>query len=275
MKPKISIIIATLNAGSSIESSILSVIRQTYPNRELIIIDGGSTDNTVEILKKHSDKIEYFESKRDRGIAHAWNKGLSHASGEWILFLGADDALYEEETLTKVTTHLNKMENLGAKIAYGKVLLLDNSNRHISERGAPWNIAQTRLFIDNKHIHHQGVFHHRTLFDEYGVFDEDFGIIGMDYEFIIRYLKDHEAQFINEFVSKVHVGGVSWSGKYALKSNIAIYKALRKNGKVPPMKIAFLGTWWKALCAYLLSCAIGDEMLLRLVLSVKKLKGLS
>ncbi len=81
--PLISVIMAVYNGADSVRRCIDSVSAQTYQNRELIIIDGGSQDGTTDILKKNNDKITYWESKKDRGIYHAWNKALKHARGEW------------------------------------------------------------------------------------------------------------------------------------------------------------------------------------------------
>ena len=82
MPPTITIVIAVFNGAKTLERAIESVARQTYPYKELIVMDGGSTDGTVEILKRYGATIKYWESKPDRGIYHAWNKALDHAEGE-------------------------------------------------------------------------------------------------------------------------------------------------------------------------------------------------
>jgi Glycosyltransferases involved in cell wall biogenesis len=84
--PLFTIIVAVLNSKETLERCIESVNSQTYPYKELIIKDGGSTDGTVEILKNNDDKIAYWESSPDHGIYHAWNKALQYARGEWICF---------------------------------------------------------------------------------------------------------------------------------------------------------------------------------------------
>ncbi|MEQ1667696.1 MAG: glycosyltransferase [Sulfuriferula sp.] len=88
--PLISIIIAVYNGKATLQQCIDSVVQQTYSNKELIIIDGGSKDGTVELLEENRNKFSYWESEPDRGIYNAWNKGLTQAKGEWICFLGAD-----------------------------------------------------------------------------------------------------------------------------------------------------------------------------------------
>ena len=87
----ISVITVSYNAVSTIEQTILSVINQTYSNIEYIIIDGGSTDGTIDIIRRYEDKIAYWVSEPDRGIYDAMNKGASKANGEYIAFLNSDD----------------------------------------------------------------------------------------------------------------------------------------------------------------------------------------
>jgi len=93
--PKISIVTPSYNQGQFIEETILSVLNQNYPNLEYIIIDGGSTDNTIEIIRKYESKLTYWESVKDRGQTHAINKGFEKASGEILAYLNSDDCFYD------------------------------------------------------------------------------------------------------------------------------------------------------------------------------------
>lgn len=93
--PAISVITVTYNVAKEIESTILSVINQSYNNIEYIIIDGGSTDGTVDIIKKYADSIAYWVSEPDKGIYDAMNKGITHAAGDWIINMNAGDRLLE------------------------------------------------------------------------------------------------------------------------------------------------------------------------------------
>ena len=107
-KPMISIITVVFNGEKYLEQTIQSVINQTYDNVEYILIDGGSTDGTVDIIKKYGVQIDYWISESDSGIYDAWNKGLSLATGDIIGFCNADD-FYEQTTLVKIEQSLKKI----------------------------------------------------------------------------------------------------------------------------------------------------------------------
>lgn len=102
--PLITVITVSYNAASSIEQTIISVINQTYPNIEYIIIDGGSTDGTVEIIKKYADRIAYWVSEPDKGLYNAMNKGVMHSTGEWLNFMNAGDVLIHKSTINNIVS---------------------------------------------------------------------------------------------------------------------------------------------------------------------------
>lgn len=114
--PLISIITVTYNCQSLIEKTLINIISQTYEKIELIIIDGASTDCTIDIIKRYADHINTCISEKDMGIYDAMNKGVSKASGEWIIFINAGDVFYKNRTLADI--FLNK--NQSADIIYGK-----------------------------------------------------------------------------------------------------------------------------------------------------------
>ena len=117
--PLISIVTVSYNAVATIEQTILSVINQTYPNIEYIIIDGGSKDGTIDIIRKYADQIAYWVSEPDEGIYDAMNKGIKIATGEWINFMNCGDSFLDMKVLNKIfiSSILNEYE--GVDILYG------------------------------------------------------------------------------------------------------------------------------------------------------------
>lgn len=119
-KSKISVITVTYNAEAYLEQTFESVFAQTYPYIEYVVIDGKSKDQTVEIIKKNESKIHFWLSEPDKGLYDAMNKAISHATGEYIIFMNAGDTFYEQTTLEKV---FQKAEN--ADIYYGEAMILE------------------------------------------------------------------------------------------------------------------------------------------------------
>src|SRR6266436_7822019 len=97
---KISIVMATYNAGKYLESALQSIIQQNYPCLEIIMIDGKSQDNTLSIINKYQKNISFWKSEPDEGIYDAWNKGVAISTGEWIMFLGSDDVLLPDSLIS-------------------------------------------------------------------------------------------------------------------------------------------------------------------------------
>ena len=155
--PKISIVVPSFNQGSFIEETILSVINQKYPNLELIIIDGLSTDNTLEIVKKYYDSINYFVSEGDNGQAHALNKGFQIASGQICSYLNSDD-IYCDNILWKIAEEYikNKFKWIYTDVLFGNSI----ENSQFFERRIPsfeefcalQTIAQQGVFWENKSL---------------------------------------------------------------------------------------------------------------------------
>ncbi len=225
--PLFTIIVAVLNGKEYIERCIESVNSQTYPYKELIIKDGGSTDGTVEILKNNDDKIAYWESSPDRGIYHAFNKAIKHARGEWICFLGADDYFWNKNVLTDLSPHLIKAAGLGIKVVYGQAARVDRSGRILKLIGKPWENVRW-LMPHGMPLPHPGLMHHRSLFEKHGLFDETFRIAG-DYDLLLRELKNGDALYVRDLiVAGWQAGGISDSK--ALFAHKETGRARRKNG---------------------------------------------
>ncbi|SFV28262.1 glycosyltransferase family 2 protein [Thermoflavifilum thermophilum] len=129
--PKLSIITVCYQAGKSIERTIQSVITQTYPHIEYIIVDGGSTDETISIIHKYADRISRWISETDKGLYDAMNKGLRLATGDYVMFLNADDYLYANNTIEQVFTFCSQ-----ADAYYGETMFVDVMGNPVGLRSA-------------------------------------------------------------------------------------------------------------------------------------------
>ncbi|GLQ88530.1 glycosyltransferase family 2 protein [Dyella flagellata] len=174
--PDISVITVVYNGAHSIEKCLQSVADQEKVAYEHIVIDGGSTDGTVDILKRHADKLAYWCSEKDAGIADAMNKGILHAKGNWIIFIHADDGLVSPDVLAKALAKMPlKVDIVAFPVLFGS---LGNLRLHPPRPAGFW----TRFKLG---MCHQGMFVRRALFQRIGVFDTGFGIC-MDYEHVLR-----------------------------------------------------------------------------------------
>ena len=201
--PLITVITATYNAAQTLEQTILSVISQGYRNVEFIIIDGGSQDGTVEILRKFEHAIDYWVSEPDTGIFNAWNKGVSLSSGEWIAFLGADD-VYVAGALDAYAAII--AQNSGASLDYiSSRVNLTKGDKTVRVIGGRWNY---RSFAKYMNVAHVGSLHNARLFAQWGGFDTAYRICG-DYELLLRPGAALRADYFDQTTVNMSIGGVS------------------------------------------------------------------
>ena len=172
-KPMISIITVVYNGKCHIEKTILSVNSQTYKNYEYIIIDGNSSDNTTEILRKHNEKITYWISEKDAGIYDAMNKGIKIAKGEWLLFMNCGDTFVNETTLASI---MNSNIRNNIKFIYGDYLQKNGTDKYI---------RHTTSF-EKGILNHQSVIYKKELHHEHGMYIVTPKIIVSDYLFFLR-----------------------------------------------------------------------------------------
>lgn len=195
IEDKISIITICFNCASDLERTINSVLIQTYSNIEYIIVDGGSTDHTPQVLDKYKNRIECIISEPDDGIYDALNKGIRRATGEWILCLNAGDVLRNSYILTDIFS--NDIPNHISFLYSDYVLIYENGK------------TETRLCDRSKGIiHHQNSIYRRTLHETYGYYIVTHPYIVSD---LLFFLAIPEKQFmkISTTIANVQYGGVS------------------------------------------------------------------
>ncbi|MDA6068800.1 glycosyltransferase [Flavobacterium sp. AC] len=201
-KPLISIITVCYNAVNTIEQTILSVINQGYEDYEYIIIDGVSTDGTIDIIKKYEDKISYWVSEPDKGIYDAMNKGISKASGVLIGMINADD-WYENNAIEKIANKYLEYPDIG--VFHGLIRYV-NSDNVISAV-----IGFNSITLGEKMIQHPTCFVNKSIYDLYGTYSLAYKYAS-DYEFMLKiYENSVKFYFIDEIIANFREGGVSYS----------------------------------------------------------------
>lgn len=180
MTPKISIVTPSYNQGQFLEQTILSVLGQGYPNLEYIIIDGGSTDNSLEIIKKYEKYLTYWVSERDKGQSHALNKGFQIATGEILAWLNSDD-YYLPNTLNQIATFLPIKP---ASILFGNCLHMDeSSNQFVGSNVVQWQKNFDITIYD--YIIQPSSFWNRATWEAVGLLDENLHY-GFDWDWFVR-----------------------------------------------------------------------------------------
>ena len=190
--PKISIVMPSYNKVKFIERSILSVLNQNYPNTELIIIDGGSDDGTIDIIKKYDHKISYWVSEKDQGQSDALNKGFKHCSGEIYGWLNSDD-LYLPNAFNNVISVFER--NVQKKIVFGDWLSI-NSQDSIIEENHAFDFNLNHFKYEGFHLNAQSLFWRKGVHDNFSGFQIDLHNC-MDYQMILEFgINEGENSFI-------------------------------------------------------------------------------
>lgn len=208
LRPRLSIIVATWNASQTFERCILSVLGQSFKNWELLISDGGSTDGTLELIRQYAPHIAWWRSGTDKGIYDAWNQALAHASGDYICFLGADDAWADRDSLERLFLEIGTQRY---DLVTSRGLFFSSTTGKSHVFGAPWNYRRLgRRMV----VCHPGMLHRRELFDAYGAFSTHYRIAG-DLEFLMRLPPDLITLDTAYVTVRVEADGISRKNFYA------------------------------------------------------------
>ncbi|MGE0102275.1 MAG: glycosyltransferase family 2 protein [Blastocatellales bacterium] len=198
--PKISIITPSYNQGQYLEDTIISIIDQNYPQLEYIIIDGGSTDDSVSIIKKYEEHITYWVSEPDEGQSYALNKGFSLSSGEIIGWLNSDD-LYCKNVLL----HIGELfrDNPDWQVINGGLLVIDSMGR-IIDAGWPLRNDPRYTYLIGLDIHQQALFWRKSVFEDVGYLNQKYDF-SMDYDFILRMISLYRTHRTQKFIGMYRV----------------------------------------------------------------------
>jgi glycosyltransferase involved in cell wall biosynthesis len=206
---KVSVITVVFNNVKYIKNAINSVLSQSYNDIEYIVIDGGSTDGTIDVIREYQDKIAVFISETDKGIYDALNKGIAHASGDVIAILHSDDQFCNT---CVVSDMMRKMDESNAEFCFSDMVIVDN----LSGRVLRYYMAsyfRRWMFRIGWMPPHPTCFIKRSLFDEFGVYSTDYKIAG-DFDLLVRFFYGRKIKwsYLDQISIKMSASGVSNSG---------------------------------------------------------------
>lgn len=233
-QPLVTVITAVYNNQPLIAGCLESVLCQDYPNIEHIVLDAGSSDGTVDVLRQYDDRIALWKSEPDRGIFDAWNKALAEARGEWICFLGSDD-----EFLPGGVSAFMELaaKNPQAEYLCSMAILRFPGKERVDGNPWTWKGYSRRVWAV-----HQGSMHRKSLFERFGKFDTSYRIAG-DYEFLLRPGVELRSAFTASVTVMVRAGGASFSPKVFYE----LYRAKRNCVYIPKMFAIFDLTYYLAI----------------------------
>ncbi len=231
---KVSIITVVFNNSKTITDAINSVLSQNYPNIEYIIIDGKSTDGTLDIIISYSDKITKVISEPDNGIYDAMNKGIMYATGDIIGILNSDDIYADEKVILDVANLF--ISNKSLDIVYGNLVYVKAEDTNHVVRNWISKAYFKKYFEWGNVPPHPTLFLKKSVYNKVGLFNLEFKLAA-DYEFMLRLFKkfDFESQYSNRLMVKMRLGGATNKNlKNITNGNKEIIKAWVYNNFKPP-----------------------------------------
>lgn len=213
---KISVVIVTYNCGSIVKNVLDSYVNQSYSNKELIIIDGGSNDETIKVIEKYKDYVSFYVSEPDRGVYDAINKGLTHASGDFLIVMGSDDHFISNSILSDVANYMLDEEC----IYYGDVY---RNARNDLYRG-----KFNKWLLACENICHQAIFYPKSVYSK-NKYDLAFSVFA-DYIYNIRLWNNVDFRYIPVCISYYNCSGMSGGGTSdSEKYTPAFFNEVRKH----------------------------------------------
>ena len=208
MNYKISIITVVFNNEKTIVDAIQSVLNQSYPNIEYVVIDGGSKDKTVHLINLFKDQLGYFISESDNGLYDAMNKGIQSATGDVIGILNSDDLYQDSDVIEKVMEQFN--ENQDLDVLYGDLVYVkaDDTDKVIRNwKSKPYY----KRFFENGNVPpHPALFVRKRVYEKVGLFDLNYKLAA-DYELMLRMLRKNNfnVKYFNRLIVKMRLGGAT------------------------------------------------------------------
>ncbi|OPY25912.1 MAG: Glycosyltransferase AglE [Methanocella sp. PtaU1.Bin125] len=228
--PRVSIVTPSFNQAPFLETTIRSVVEQDYPDIEYVVVDGGSTDGSQEIIKRYADRIAFWVSERDNGQSDAINKGFRKCTGDIVAWINSDD-VYVEGAIPLVARYF--AEHPDVDMVHGDIDFIDGRGKFISKvKTADFTLPE--LLVTNR-VSQPSVFWRRKLFDEIGYLDESFHYV-MDYDFWIRVAMKHKVRHVGATVAQFRLHDTSKtisSNDLFLAEILIIIDRLLRGGDLP------------------------------------------
>ncbi len=235
----ISVIITTYNSGRTLEQTLLSIDNQTYKDFEIIIIDGASEDNTLDVIQTYKDKISYFCSERDSGIYNAMNKGINAAKGKWIYIIGADDWIHDNNVFSVISKNLND-EYI---VVSGYVCAVDEMNGKefvIDNKLNSTSIEDLKSGCVRAHL--QGMFI-RSEYLKSNLFNEEYKI-SSDYLFLLNAWQNIPCYKIKKISNLIAYFSLEGTSRNEMERQKEYAKLLREINCEENIKSKLIKQWW-------------------------------
>ncbi|GAO31486.1 glycosyltransferase family 2 protein [Geofilum rubicundum] len=225
---KISLITIVYNNKDHIEDCLNSVLNQNYDDIEYVVIDGGSTDGTIEIISRYLDQITYFDSRPDKGLYDALNRGVSLATGDIVGILHSDDLFVNNEVVNDVFSVFEKEK---ADIVYAKGLFVARDNCQNVRRIYKASSFKKGLLNWGWIPLHTTIFVKREVFAKHGLYDLNYPIAS-DYDISLRWFRDNSLRkvFLDKYIVKMRLGGKSTSMNLQKSKSLQDLAIIKKHG---------------------------------------------
>ncbi len=244
----VTVIVAVKNGADSLEACLRSILEQEGPKVGIIVVDGGSTDGTLQVIERYRPHLTVVLNNAQLGVYDAWNRALAFCHSPWIAFLGCDDRYSDKAAIAKLLA--------GSKglfpppfFIYSQVLFQDAAGKTLKIIGQPWDKAKAQLEYKMS-VLHCGALHARDLFDK-GGFNTSFRIVG-DYEFLYRQRERLGAVFVDEILVTAQVGGLSTRPSLAVTQKLELKRLFKMHRASVFVKLL----WYLGMCATLGSLAL-------------------
>lgn len=271
---RVSVIIATYNAESTVKKCIESIFSQSYSDIEVVVMDGGSSDRTVEYVNSFQSPKIIIRSKRDKGIYDAWNKGIEAATGDWLVFIGADDYLASSEAIKNALELISSEKSDPQQaIYYGRLLVLDEAGVAFDGIGSewldPWSFAGRHKWCQFP-IPIMAAFYHKSCFLK-NRFDVNYKIMA-DINLVLSVARKRAPKYIGDInITEMGFGGISTNPKRSLlllREAIAV----RKYHGLSIFNVQFAILSVKLFLKYAITTVFGPKSGIRLVGLMHKIK---